>query len=175
MAEFLIALGAALVAVLLALALIRHLGRPQRLSGPAAGLDGRLEPIIFLFRQQRMVDATTPARALLEGLPGESDWRKLLSWLGMRLPTVEGDLSRMDQGARLHLRVEGGTALRLLAEDLGEGLMRLTLADPAAENAGTVVDSLSFAAMEHELEVLRSTMDHSPMLAWRQDPQGQIT
>ena len=29
--------------------------------------------------------------------------------------------------------------------------------------------------MGHELEILRSTMDHSPMLAWRQDRDGNLT
>jgi PAS domain-containing protein len=135
---------------------------------------------VFLFRDHRLIDATPPARTLLSALPGEPEWQALMAWLGMRLPGAAAQLGDLDRGARLELAGAGDPALgvgglRLLAEDLGQGVVRLTLADPAAENAGILVDSLSLSAMEHELEILRSTMDHSPMLAWRQDPEGQIS
>jgi PAS domain-containing protein len=171
--QFLIALAAAFVAVAVALGLLRALERRGRPSRNA--LDRDLEPIVFLFQGQRLVDATGPARALIAALPGEGEWPRLIAWLGMRLPQSEAALTDMGQRARLELLGDGAAPLKLLAEDLGEGVLRITLADPRAENAGILVDSLSLTAMEHELEILRSTMDHSPMLAWRQDVQGQVT
>lgn len=171
--QFLIAFAAAAVAVAVALALLRALER--RGLQPRNALDRQLEPIVFLFRDRRLVDATAPARALIAALPGEGDWQRLVAWLGMRLPQSEAALTDMGQRARFEMVGTGPSPLRLLAEDLGDGVLRVTLADRKAENAGILVDSLTLGAMEHELEILRSTMDHSPMLAWRQDAQGQVT
>lgn len=173
--QFMIALAAAFAAVVLALGLIRMLERRSGRRIARDGLDRDLEPIVFLFRDRKLVDATGPARGLLAGLPGDNDWTRLIAWLGMRIPQAEAALLDMGQGARIHLQGDGNGAVKLLAEDLGQNVLRLTLADPMAENAGILVDSLTHSAMEHEIEILRSTMDHSPMLAWRQDAEGQIT
>ncbi|ABL70862.1 PAS-domain containing protein [Paracoccus denitrificans] len=175
-AHFLIAFAAAVLAVLPALALTRLMDRRLAGAGTARGLERGLEPTVFLFRDGVLVDATSPARALLASLPGEGDWQRLSSWLCMRLPEFGALLPDLGDAARIELKERAGDSpLRLLADDLGDGLLRLTLADPAAEDAGILVDSLSLRAMEQELEILRSAMDHSPMLAWRQDPQGQVT
>lgn len=175
-AHFLIAFAAAALAVALALLLMRLVGQRLAGSGGGRGLERGIEPIVFLFRHQLLLDATGPARALLAGLPGDGDWQRLTCWLGMRLPDFGAVLPDLGGAARLEFEERGRPRpLRLLAEDLGDGILRLTLADPAAENAGILVDSLSLGAMEQELEILRSTMDHSPMLAWRQDGQGQVT
>lgn len=174
--QFFIAFSAALVAVALALTLIWTVGRRR---GPDLGnavLDRDLESIVFLFRNKVLVDATGPARALLSVVAGDDDWMRLTSWLSMRMPDSAAALA--DLGKLPRLELTDGTAessLHLLAEDLGNGALRLTLSDTSAENAGIMVDSLSHSAMEHELELLRSTMDHSPMLAWRQDRQGHVT
>lgn len=175
-AQLLIAFAAAAVAVLLVLMLVPLLERRRAAPAAARALDLAIEPIVFLFYGDALVDATTPARALLAALPGEGDWRRLQAWLGMRLPEFAAALPELGGAMRLEMAGPGpALALRARAEQLGGGFLRLTLTDPTAENAGTVVDSLSLAAMEQELEILRSTMDHSPMLAWRQDGQGQIT
>ncbi len=174
--QFFIAFLAALVAVLLALAAIWLAGRRQPLSMRRAGLDRSIEPIVFLFKNKSLIDATGPARSLLATLPGDDDWLRLGAWLSMRMPDSTAALADLGDSPRLELTEPAGeSSLRLLVEDLGGNTLRLTLSDPAAENAGITVDSLSYAAMERELEVLRSTMDHSPMLAWRQDPQGHVT
>lgn len=174
--HFLIAFLAAALAVLLALALIRLLDRQGEKARRAGQLEREIEPIVFLFCGTALVDATPPARALLATLPGEGDWQRLTAWLGMRLPEFAARLPDLGSAARHELcEHESESPLRLLIEDLGEGFMRLTLADLAAENAGILVDSLTLRAMEQELETLRSTMDHSPMLAWREDRQGQVT
>ena len=174
--QFLTAFLASVVAVVLAIIGLRLVDRRRSEAGRAP-LDRTLEPIVFLFRGRQLVDATGPARTLLHALPGDGDWQRLAGWLAMRLPDAGAALLDIQAGARLELTSgdESGARLRLLAEDLGDGLLRVTLADPSAENAGIVVDSLSLGAMENELEILRSTMDHSPMLAWRQDALGQVT
>jgi len=175
-AHFLIAFAAAALAVVLGLLLLRLAERRLAGAGAVRGLERGIEPIVFLFRRRMLVDATAPARALLAGLPGEGDWQRLSAWLAMRLPESGALLPDLAGTARIELaEQDSDSPLRLLAEDLGDGLLRLTLADPAAENAGITVDSLSLRAMEQELEILRNAMDHSPMLAWRQDRHGQVT
>ena len=69
----------------------------------------------------------------------------------------------------------GSATLRLVAEDLGDRMWRLTVTDPQAEHAGIVVDSMSLHAMEEELDLLRRALDQTPMLVWRQDEDERIT
>lgn len=174
--QFFIAFLAALIAVMLALAVIWAIGRRRVFGLRKGALERQIEPIVFLFRNKILIDATGPARSLLAALPGDDDWLRLGAWLSMRMPDSADALANLDDTPRLELTEPGDESpLRLLIEDLGQDTLRLTLSDPAAENAGITVDSLSHTAMENELEVLRSTMDHSPMLAWRQNRQGHVT
>ncbi len=53
--------------------------------------------------------------------------------------------------------------------------MRLTLADPGAENAGITVDLQSLTQMELELAVLRHSIDNAPVLIWHEDRAGDVT
>ncbi|MFD2813835.1 hypothetical protein ACFSYD_03615 [Paracoccus aerius] len=55
------------------------------------------------------------------------------------------------------------------------GLLRITITDPQAEYAGIVVDSMSQQAMEEELDLLRRSLDQTPMLVWRQDAEERVT
>lgn len=186
----LLALVLATVSVLLAIVLIGRFGsdgrrapgaflalRPDREARP----ETQVEPLAFLFRQNRMVDATAPARALLEILPGDGDWQRLMGWVSMHLPDAGGSAA-IFEGLREKGRVEltsgkGGAGARLRAcfEDVGDDYLRVMLSDPTSERSGTVVDSLTLSAMEEEIGMLRSAVDSSPMLAWREDQNGTIT
>nr|WP_318272782.1 PAS-domain containing protein [Paracoccus saliphilus] len=170
------------LSVLLAVGLIRlwdgrRAGRGRPASADA--LEGRIQPTVFLFRDERVVDATPPARTLLERIGGSGDdWPRLMKWIGPRFPDV---LDRMPQLARIG-RIEltgeqghGSAALRLVAEDLGDQLWRLTITDPAAEHSGIVVDAMSLQAMEEELHLLRGALDQTPMLVWRLDAEDRVT
>ncbi|MBP8930231.1 MAG: histidine kinase, partial [Paracoccus sp.] len=158
--QFFIAFSAAAVAVMLALAAIWAIDRRRGWVASTARLDSDIEPIAFLFHDRVLIDATAPARALLHALPGDGDWQRLSAWLSMRLPDSAARLAELGSEPRLELSESaGGRNLRLLAEDLGEGVLRITLTDPDAENAGIFVAPLSFSAMEHELDILRRTMD----------------
>lgn len=176
--EFMIALGAASIGLAIAIGALRISGLRSFRKAKAPKLMGDLETLTFLFQDKRLVDATGPGRALLAKLPGESDWQRLQSWLAMRLPQFATAMHSLGQTLRLELvepAPEGQIGLRLLIENLGQGALRLTVFDPSAENAGVTINSLSLAAMEHEIELLRSTMDHSPMLAWREDAQRNLS
>ncbi|MDO5703604.1 MAG: PAS-domain containing protein [Paracoccus sp. (in: a-proteobacteria)] len=179
---FLIALGAGTLSVILAVATIRLWDRRK---GGRAGIRGlgllepAVQPMVFLFRDRMLIDATPSARALLDNVAGATgDWARLDGWISGRFPDAVGALDRLAAQPQQELRGPDGlgtATLRLLAEDLGSGLMRITVADPAAEHAGIIVDSLVLQAMEEELDLLRLSMDQTPMLAWRQDVEDRIT
>lgn len=145
--------------------------RQDRLATP-------VEPVIFLFRDKKLVDATGPARTLLSALTGDTDWVRLSAFLAMRFPDCGEVITRAAEVGRAETLGGGGlgaSTLRLSVDDLGEGMLRIALADPAAENAGITVDSHSLAAMEEELSVLRDTIDHAPLMIWREEPDGHVT
>ena len=50
----------------------------------AALVDQTVEPMVLLFRDRQLVDATPPARTLLSKLHGDGDWPRLMAWLSMR-------------------------------------------------------------------------------------------
>ncbi|MBV0891248.1 PAS-domain containing protein [Paracoccus sp. Z118] len=171
-----IAFGAGTLSVLAALTLWRWLERAAPIR--SALLDQTVQPMVLLFRDRRLVDATPPARTLLSKLHGEGDWPRLSAWLAMRFADLDGALARAADEGRAEVTGAqglGAARLRLVIEDLGAGLMRLTIADPAAENAGVVIDSQSLAHMEEELAILRRSVDEAPVLIWREAADGQIT
>lgn len=171
--------------VMVATAVIRWWDRgPGRFRPrPCRGLESGLRPMMMLFRDGVLVDATPPARALLDRFSApDSDWTRLLHWIGPRFPDAIEALSRIDRLGRFeslgHHDGAGGSgsaALRLLVEQIGQGLLRITITDPQAEYAGIVVDSMSQQAMEEELDLLRRSLDQTPMLVWRQDAEDRVT
>ena len=169
---------ASLILAILAMRVIDRRLLPARRAARASLLDGSLQPIILLFREGVLIDATDPARMLLNGMAGSGDtWRRLASWLAPRFP---GAVERISAGIEGRTVFDGGQGdgsarMRLIAEPLGNGLLRVTITDPVAEHAGIVVDSLAQAALESEVESLRRAMDQTPMLVWRQDSDGQIS
>ncbi|MDO5614030.1 MAG: PAS-domain containing protein [Paracoccus sp. (in: a-proteobacteria)] len=183
MQTFLIALGAGILSVILAVAAIRLWDRRRGGSVAVARrldlLEPAVQPMVFLFRDRMLIDATPPARALLDSVTGTGgEWARLDGWIAGRFPDAAGALDRLADNPRQDLRGpdgHGNATLRLAAEDLGSGLMRLTLTDPSAEHAGITVDSLVLQAMEEELDLLRLSMDQTPMLVWRQDADDRIT
>lgn len=170
----LIAIGAASLAAISALALTRYLEPIDR--SRRRRLENRIAPTTLLFRDDTLIDATQPARALLARLPSPGR-AALIGWIEARLPGTAAALERLPAEGQIEIvsgEGHGSARLRVLAEDLGEQMMRLTLTDPSAEGAGIVVDALSQAALEEEAAVLRDSVDHAPMLSWRQTRTGQV-
>ena len=151
-----------------------------RMSKPApraAPLHRRMEPTLFLYQGDTLIDATPPAQQMLSRLGG-TGLQILLASLEARMPGVHEAFAVARQTGSAEVRGQHGRCsarLRLQVEDLGEGMARLLLTDPAAEGAGILVDSLSQAALEDEAAVLRDAVDRAPMLAWRQNAAGAVT
>lgn len=161
----------------LALMLVRFVPDRMAASVPRAAT-GAAEPIVLLFRDRRLIDATGSARTLLDSLPGEGDWSRLWTWLSQRFDTPERILDRLAAEGATTLAgsvQQGAATLRLRAEDLGQGILRLEIVDPDLEQAGITLNAHSLAAMEDELAVLRESVDHAPVLIWREDQAGTVT
>ena len=78
-----LALAAGIASVLVGLALAQWMGMGRRAPRtPAARPEA--EPVAFLFRDRRLIDATGTARSLIDALPGEGDWSRLWTWLAQR-------------------------------------------------------------------------------------------
>ncbi|MBS8224873.1 PAS domain-containing protein [Vannielia litorea] len=129
--------------------------------------------ITFLFEDEDLVDATDEARNFLakgpETLPA---WPRFLSLLASSFPDIGARVSRLAEVGVLEMRARDGTS-RLEAE-WKAGLARFSLhegedAEPAE------YDNFSVVAMAEELEVLRAVVDDAPVLAWREDEDGQVT
>lgn len=176
LATILIALLAGTFSAIAALLIMRRFPAPLRGGATRLMLERVVEPMVFLFRHRTLIDITPPARALLATQPGDGDWARVMSYLAMRFPDAP-DLvtiaSELGQAGATTIG-DAGNTLRAEIEDLGQGLLRITLSDPKSENAGIVVDSQSFAAMENELDTLRDTIDNSPVMIWREDADGTI-
>ena len=169
------------VSVLLATLLLRWWDKgPGRRGGRLPqGLDISLKPMVLLFRDQTLVDATPPAHALLDHISApEGEWTRLLQWIGPRFPDAIDGLSRIGRAGRFECLGQSGigsATLRLLVEQVDADLLRITITDPQAEYAGIIVDSMSQQAMEEELDLLRRSLDQTPMLVWRQDAEERVT
>lgn len=138
-----------------------------------------IEATVFLFDDESLVDATAPARALLEATPlAATDWARLAAFLAPRFADLPTKMAELSEKGRVELtsRQDGTSpyAIKLIAEDIS-GLARISLIDPSAEGRGILVDGFSQQAMEDEVNWLRHTLDHSPALIWREDEGGAIT
>lgn len=166
------------VSVCLALFLARLAPNRDRKSAVERANGATPEPIALLFRDRRLVDATASARSLLAALPGENDWARLWNWLSQRFEAPDAILERAAEDGRAVITGGGrpdGSALQLRAEDLGQGLLRFEIVDADLEYSGVTVNAHSLAAMEEEIAILRESVDHAPVLIWREDRNGAVS
>ncbi len=159
------------------LALMVHARLDGRSLTPARGSAlPTPEPAVFLFDDHELVDATGPARTLLDSAPvSGNDWARLVAFVTPRFGHFEETIATLPHRGRVDLTADGDRRqqLRIVAEDVN-GLSRITLIDPEAEGRGLMVDALSHRAFEDELEMMRKTLDRLPALAWREGENGTV-
>lgn len=167
--------GAAVLALML-LSLVYG----RRPAAAAVSMHPVLEQTVFLFDDQQLVDATGPGHLLLDVAPmAATEWARLSAFVAPHFRDFDKAMAKLAELGRIELteRPEVGQAasgqMRLIAEDVN-GLARITLIDPSAEGRGVLVDGLSQRAMEDELDLLRATLDLSPLLIWREDEDRTI-
>ena len=146
-------------------------------EAPPPGLSGADdEGVVFLFENQRLIDATSRARSLLPPAhPGRDDWSRFLAAFAPRFPRLELRLQAMQPGEELTLAgTEGEPGALQLHGELHAGVLRVALTEPVAEDRSERFERYAVQAMEMELDTLRSVAEDSPVLTWRQQDDGTV-
>lgn len=127
----------------------------------------------FLFEDDRLVDATSDARQILDSAaPDQSDWNQLISVYSPKFPELTDALGNLAETCTIHLKSGDGTAC--LNAEWRDGLAYIWVEDDADNQHSAKLDSLTLAAMEREIETLRATTQAAPFLVWRQQADGTI-
>ncbi|WP_424941419.1 PAS-domain containing protein [Aliiroseovarius sp. S253] len=134
------------------------------------------DSVVFLFNDQILTDATPAGRQILDALPKQgsgSDWQHLSHVLESRFPNLTEQVGELAELGNLSiLSVDG--AHRIEAE-WRDGLARVQLNFDDASGGAPIVDRMTFDALRDELEGLRATAQHVPVMIWREDTNGKIT
>ena len=176
--DWMLALGLFMIALLAAITgiyTVSHL--PLRRTAPAYSLFNQTTlGSVFLFDGDVLIDSTPGARALLaNGVFRGGHWARLMAFLAPKFENLEAQLIRLPTDGMLTLTsvTPRGRALLLRAEHCG-GLTRIALID-LEQNAGLyAIDPLIHRAMTDELDQLRDTVTHAPLLTWRENAAGEI-
>ncbi len=153
---------------LLALLLMSYLQPARRISWTP--IDALGEPVVFLFRDRTLVDATPDAHALLETGPEFlAEWPRFLAVFEPRFPGLSGTLGELAERQFFSMRNEAGASID--AEWRG-GLARIVVTETAKDIGGA--DRFSHQALVQELATLRGVVDHAPMLVWKEDASGDV-
>ncbi|WP_372604158.1 PAS-domain containing protein [Actibacterium sp.] len=150
---------------------------PRWPAGPENAAIGPLpvsqDETVFLFDNDRLIDATASARRLLEHAPQDlSDWARLSAVLSPRFPGFAAEMARLAETGLAELTDPGNHA-RLRAFST-RGIARIILSESGSDFPGHSIDAHSLAAQDAELETLRQVVAHMPTLAWQQDANGDV-
>jgi PAS domain-containing protein len=168
----LISIGCAFVALFFLATAHGVLTHPKRRPPP---LHPYLEPTVFLYDGDALIDATEPAKRLLEALPAYgSQWQTLLTYLRTVIPDVDDALASLSTVGKVRLQSEPKSGFFLVAEHLGQSV-RITLCDDQSEGQTVVMDGLSLHAQEQEIASLREAMSLVAYPIWRTGPDGTMT
>ncbi|MCI2394708.1 PAS-domain containing protein [Aliiroseovarius sediminis] len=173
-----LSVGIVLVAFLTALTALLALSvvenrRRKSLRDDAGTADGAM---IFLFDDETICDATPAARQMM--LAGQnsdtySDWQRFAQLLRTRFPHLVDRMRDLaDLGTLTLTSLDGGNVLKA---GWCDGLARIELIDNESHLTTTAMDRLSLEAMQQELDSLRATSAHVPLMVWREDEGGAIT
>lgn len=175
MLNILLATAMVLTAFSIALAALYALSRttkPQRKTlGQMA--DAERDTAIFLFDDQKLVDATERGWQMLDSTEkptNASDWQQLTYMLHSYFPNFEARLSDLIEFGELDLTAKDNEC-RLRAQ-WRNGMTRLEFQEDTHENG---VDHHRLHALTNEVLSLRTTTEHLPFLIWREDENRVIT
>ena len=160
-------LGTAMFALLL----MAYLQPARRITWTP--IDAFGEPVVFLFRERTLVDATPDAHALLDTGPEFlADWPRFLAVFEPRFPGFSGSIGELAERQFFSLRNDAGATID--AEWRG-GLARIVVTEGGQEASSTgSADRFSHEALMQELTTLRGVVDHAPMLVWKEDASGDV-
>ena len=164
-----------MLTIVIAILAVARLPNPKAARGHSV-FDQSTLGSVFLFDGEVLIDSTPSARALLaNGVFRGGQWSRLMAFLAPKFENLEAQLLRLPAEGMLTLTSAAarGRAILLQAEHAG-GLTRISLVD-LERNAGLyALDPLTHRAITDELDQLRDTVTHAPILAWRENGIGDI-
>lgn len=162
------------VASALAALLLAHVWVQRRRQAQARIFDADTLDPVFLFLDERLIDASDAGHALLRAAPAQrGHWAQLCAVLAPRFPDFGNRARRLAQVGDFCLRAEDDPALELHGE-WRNGVARFELHDTGLSERNEVVDRLALRAMEDELRALREIVHASPAPIWRAASDGAV-
>lgn len=132
--------------------------------------------VVFLFDDTHLSDATPLARQMLSSerkTNGVSDWNKLEALLQKQFPNLAEAMADLAELGKITLTSEDGATT--LVANWSDGLARVELIGREDHAPVSSLDRLGFDALTFELDSLRATTEHMPLMVWRQNANGAIT
>ncbi|MBV7410980.1 PAS domain-containing protein [Maritimibacter sp. DP1N21-5] len=170
-----LAVGIVLTAFMIAFSALMLAGwlRERLPSKLSLASDAEADAIVFLFRNERLLDASPSARAFIGRDPGwGSDWLRLETRLSRDFPDLKRWFSDLaSAGEKDRLSEDGATMLHARWR---EGLARISLLPVEPEAAVQGPDRHAYAALEQEVDGLRRVADHAPLPIWREAADGTV-
>ncbi len=132
------------------------------------------EKAIFLFEDGTLVDATRPARRIINAAPpDDSDWARLVSLLAQRFRGMEQLPDMALEKGSASLPAQTGTS-RLSARVV-RGMLRLEIIDSDQQKGHAGLDKETQIALFQELDTHRQAARNVPVLIWRENEEGEVT
>jgi len=129
---------------------------------------------VFLFEDERLVDASDAGRALLQGGPeGTGPWARLCTVLAPAFPDMTERLATLARDGRVELAAHDDPDLRLQAE-WRRGVARITLRQNGSGDGAGPIDRLSLRALDDEVATLRAIVHGTPAPIWCERPDGAV-
>lgn len=154
--------------------MIAHAWAQARRQADARVFDADTPDPVFLFVDDRLIDASDAGHALLRAAPGlRGHWAQFCAVLAPRFPDLADRARHLAQEGTLCLHAEDDPNLELHAE-WRNGVARFELRDTGLSERNEVVDRLALRATEDELRSLREIVHASPGPIWRQRADGSV-
>jgi PAS domain-containing protein len=177
LADFLSVLGTVLSAACIALsAVLLALAWQNRGRARRTGLYLPEAPTpTFLFDGDRLLDATSAARALMPEGDDARGWPRLVARLAPMFPGLAHELEGLARSGRVLIpsAPEVLPPVVLQGEHLG-GLTRLTLLDGGTMHPDRGADSATLAALQQEVMAQRAVLSRAPVLMWKETAEGDV-
>ncbi|MEL6953011.1 MAG: PAS-domain containing protein [Pseudomonadota bacterium] len=103
-------------------------------------------------------------------------WVLLLDALSALKPGIAQDMETLRRtGQSFHATAENGVDT-LAIDGIAQGdRVTITVANAMTQGSQAIVDLAAQEKLQTDLGLLRATLDHSPIAAWRENTEGQVT
>lgn len=143
--------------------------RARRVSSSDITLD---EALSFLVRDNRLIDANSPGRRVLDNIDGPIDpLGKLKAYLLMHFEGAAQIFDKATQPSEQKFESTDGQIAMFVQIDGETVRVRLS----AVEGLPKGEDVHTLRALKSELATLRANARAAPFLLWRQNPEGNVT